>query len=143
MFAEPPVVERAEEEDAKIRAGIIKVAAGKTPFTEWEQSAFRAAAKVQKKTRTPIATHAIFEPRAQFDLLVKTGADPKRCFFSHIEAEFGWEGRSLSQEAKYLEAICKEGASLFFNNYLFEFDTPAPFFVRATMQTGRLRSSTG
>ena len=108
----------------QIRAGIIKVAAGKTPFTEWEQSAFRAAAKVQKKTRTPIATHAIFEPRAQFDLLVKTGADPKRCFFSHIEAEFGWAGRPLEQEAEYLLSIAKEGGYLLFNNFGFEFDTP-------------------
>ena len=108
----------------KIRAGIIKVAAAKTPITQWEQSVFRAAAKVQKKTRTPIATHAIFEPRAQFDLLVNTGADPKRCFFSHIEAEFGWGGRPLEQQAEYLLSIAKEGGSLLFNNFGYEADTP-------------------
>lgn len=113
----------------KIRAGIIKVAAGKTPFTPWETSAFRAAARVQKKIGTPIATHAIFEPREQLDVMVKAGADPNRCFFSHVEAEFGWRGRPLEQEAEYLLAIAKEGGYLLFNNFGFEFDTPWPDMV--------------
>lgn len=111
-------------EGTKARAGIIKVAGAKTPLTEWEKSAFRAAARVQKKLGTPIGTHAIFEPREQFDLLVSAGADPNKCFFSHVEAEFGWRGRSREQEAAYLLAIAREGGYLLFNNFGFEFDTP-------------------
>jgi predicted metal-dependent phosphotriesterase family hydrolase len=68
--------------------------------------------------------HSCEGARSQFDTLVGAGADPERLYFSHVEAEFGWEGRTLKEEARYLEAICREGGSLFFNNYLFEFDTP-------------------
>jgi phosphotriesterase-related protein len=111
-------------EGTRVRAGIIKVAGAGTPLTDWEKSAFRAAARVQKKAGTPIGTHAIFEPREQFDLLVSAGADPSKCFFSHVEAEFGWKGRSREQEAEYLLAIAREGGHLLFNNFGFEFDTP-------------------
>jgi len=110
--------------ETSVRAGIIKVAGTRTPLTEWEKSAFRAAARAQKRTGTPIGTHAIFEPREQFDLLTRSGADPNRCFFSHVEAEFGWNGRSPQQEASYLLEIAREGGYLLFNNFGFEFDTP-------------------
>lgn len=113
----------------KLRAGIIKAAGAKTPLTEWEKAAFRAAGRAQKTTGTPVGTHAIFEPREQFDLLVKSGADPNRCCFAHVEAEFGWGGRKLEQETDYLLAIAKEGGSLLFNNFGFEFDTPWPDLV--------------
>lgn len=110
--------------DSKIRAGLIKVAANKAQLTPWEQTVMRAAGRSQKETGVPICTHACEGARSQFDLLVTSGADPERIYMSHIEAEFGWEGRTLREEAKYLEGICREGGSLFFNNYLFEFDTP-------------------
>jgi phosphotriesterase-related protein len=107
-----------------VRAGLIKAASNKAQLTEWEQKVLRAAARVQGETGVPLCLHSCEGARSQFDLLVRSGADPERLYFSHIEAEFGWEGRTLREEAKHLEAICREGGSLFFNNYLFEFDTP-------------------
>jgi phosphotriesterase-related protein len=35
----------------KVRAGIIKAAGAKTPLTEWEKAAFRAAGRAQKTTQ--------------------------------------------------------------------------------------------
>ncbi len=107
-----------------VRAGLIKAASNKAQLTDWEQKVLRAAARVQRETGVPVCLHSCEGARSQFDLLVRGGADPERLYFSHIEAEFGWEGRTLREEAGYLEAICKQGGSLFFNNYLFEFDTP-------------------
>ena len=107
-----------------VRAGVIKAASNKAQLTDWEQKVLRAAARVQRETGVPLCLHSCEGARSQFDLLVRHGADPERLYFSHVEAEFGWEGRSLREEAQYLEAICREGGSLFFNNYLFEFDTP-------------------
>jgi phosphotriesterase-related protein len=116
-------------EGTKIRAGILKVSGEKSPLTDWEKAAFRAAARVQKATRTPIGTHAIFEPREQFDVLTKSGADPNRIFLSHTEAEFGWKGKNVKQMAEYLLSIGREGGSMLFNNFGFEFDTPWPDLV--------------
>ncbi|NLE44926.1 MAG: hypothetical protein GX620_09420 [Chloroflexi bacterium] len=107
-----------------VRAGIIKVAANLPELTEWEQQVFRAGARAQKLTGACIATHACAGSRAQADLLLEAGADLEKTFFSHVEAEFGWEGRSLQEEAKYLESIARDGGSLLFNNFGFEFDTP-------------------
>jgi len=116
-------------EGTPIKAGIIKVAGDKSPLTDWEKAAFRAAARVHKATGTPIGTHAIFEPREQFDLLVKSGADPTRIFLSHTEAEFAWEGKKAKQMGEYLLSIAREGGSMLFNNFGFEFDTPWPDLV--------------
>lgn len=113
----------------KLRAGIIKVAGDKSPLTEWEKMSFRAAARAQKATGVPVATHAIYAPRDQFDILVAAGADPQKCFFSHIEAEFGWQGRNLEQQTNYLAAITKEGGSLLFNNFGLTKDTPWPDLI--------------
>ncbi|NPV87293.1 MAG: hypothetical protein HPY45_14945 [Anaerolineae bacterium] len=107
-----------------VRAGVIKVAADLPELTPFEQRALRAAARVQQQTGVPICTHACAGARNQFDLLVQSGADPQRIYLSHVEAEFGWEGRTLRQQAEYLCAIAREGGSLFFNNFAFEFDTP-------------------
>jgi len=107
-----------------IRAGLIKAAGNKAALTDWEKEVLRAAARVQRETSVPLCLHSCEGARSQFDVLVAAGADPERLYFSHVEAEFGWEGRTLREEARYLEAICREGGSLFFNNYLFEFDTP-------------------
>jgi phosphotriesterase-related protein len=101
----------------KIKAGIIKVAASKSPLTDWERAAFRATGRAQRETGLPVCTHAVFAPREQFDLLVASGADPRRCFFSHPENKVGWAGRNLEQHADYLVAIAKEGGSLMFNNF--------------------------
>jgi phosphotriesterase-related protein len=110
--------------DSGIRAGLIKVAGNKAGLTSWEIQVMRAAGRVQRETGVPICTHACEGARSQFDALMAAGADPERIYLSHVEAEFGWEGRTLKEEARYLEAIAHEGGSLYFNNFLFEFDTP-------------------
>jgi phosphotriesterase-related protein len=107
-----------------VRAGLVKAASNGAELTDWERTVLRAAARVQRETGIPVCLHSCEGARSQFDLLVEAGADPERLYFSHVEAEFGWEGRTLGEQARYLEAICREGGSLFFNNYLFEFDTP-------------------
>jgi phosphotriesterase-related protein len=109
-----------------VRAGIIKVAGNLPQLTEWEKQVFRAGAKAHLKTGACIATHACAGSREQAEVLLEAGADLNRVFFSHVEAEFGWEGRTLQEEAKYLEDIARQGGSLLFNNFGFEFDTPWP-----------------
>ncbi|MGH7946962.1 MAG: hypothetical protein ACREH8_13915 [Opitutaceae bacterium] len=113
----------------KVRAGIIKVAAVKSPLTEWERAAFRAAGRAQRATGVPVGTHAVYAPREQLDVLVAAGADPRRCFFSHPENTVGWEGRNLEQHADYLTAIAKDGGSLLFNNFGLVKHTPWPDLV--------------
>jgi phosphotriesterase-related protein len=89
----------------KIRAGIIKVAGG--GGTDWEKKVFRAAARVNKATGVPIATHSGSDAFDQFNLLVKTGADPSRIFLSHVDV--GRKGKpgdllTIAKEGGYLEA---------------------------------------
>jgi phosphotriesterase-related protein len=89
----------------KIRAGIIKVAGEAASLSDWEKKVFRAAARVQKATGTPIATHT-GGALEQFNLLVKTGADPHRIFLSHVDV--GRKGKpgeliSIAKEGGYLE----------------------------------------
>jgi phosphotriesterase-related protein len=109
-----------------VRAGIIKVAANLPQLTEWEKQVFRAAAKAHLKTGACIATHACAGAREQARVLLEAEADLNRVFFSHVEAEFGWEERTLQEEAKYMEDIARQGGSFLFNNFGFEFDTPWP-----------------
>jgi len=111
-------------EDTGVRPGIIKVAGARAELTEWEKKNFRAAARVQQRLRIPIATHACAGARTQMELLRENGTDINATFYSHIEAEFGWEGRSLEEEARYLEDVTRAGGYLQFNNFDFEFDTP-------------------
>jgi len=128
--------------DAGVRAGLVKAASNKAELTAWERTVLRAAARVQRETGVPVCLHSCEGARSQFDLLVEAGADPERLYFSHVEAEFGWEGRTLKEQARYLESICREGGSLFFNNYLFEFDTPHEdmmYLMHALADRGYLR----
>jgi phosphotriesterase-related protein len=90
----------------KIKAGIIKVAGEGASLSDWEKKVFRAAAHVQKATGCPIATHT-GGPFEQFDLLMKTGADPNRIFLSHVDV--GRKGKpgeliTIAKEGGYLEA---------------------------------------
>ena len=123
-------VERMEKEilegidGTKIKAGIIKVAGDGAVLTPWEEEVFKAAARAQLDTKSPIATHACTGSGAQQKVLLDAGANPGHIFFSHVEAKFGWEGRDVRQEAKYLLDIAKKGSYLLFNNFGFEFDTP-------------------
>lgn len=107
----------------KICAGIIKVAAGSAQLTPWEQKVFRAAARVQKATGVPIATHACEGALEQFNLLVQNGADPNHINFAHIESEFGWGGRTREQIAERFLPIVRGGGYLLFNNFSCEFYT--------------------
>jgi phosphotriesterase-related protein len=109
-----------------VKAGIIKVAGNLPELTPWEVQVFTAVAKVQQKTGVCIATHACAGSREQADVLLRAGADLNRAFFSHVEAEFGWQGRTVKEEARYLEDIARKGGSLLFNNFAFEWDTPWP-----------------
>jgi phosphotriesterase-related protein len=110
--------------NSNIRAGIIKLAADTSTLTEWEKKTFRAAARVQKATGVPIATHACAGAREQFDLLVDNGADPNHLNFAHIETESGWKVKNREQFAKDFLTILKAGGYLLFNNFSCEFYTP-------------------
>ncbi len=126
-----------------IRAAIIKVAGNRSPLTEWEKMNFRCAARVNAATRVPIACHTIFEPREQFDILVKNGANPTQTFFSHVEAEFGWGGRTREQMADVLLGIAEEGGRFLFNNFGYEFHTPwedLVFLIRHLCERGHSSS---
>jgi len=113
-------------EDTGIKAGILKVSANTPNFTEWEKKNFRAVAKAHRMQKVPIATHACAGAREQMEFLRENGADINATFYSHVEAEFGWECRSLEEETKYLEDVTRAGGYLQFNNFDFEFDTPFP-----------------
>jgi phosphotriesterase-related protein len=112
-----------------VQAGIIKVAGNTPQLTPWEVQVFTAAAKAHRKTGACIATHACAGSREQAEVLLRGGADLNRVFFSHVEAEFGWEGRTVKEEAVYLEKIARQGGALLFNNFGFEWDTPWPDMV--------------
>ena len=114
---------------AGIKAGIIKVAADTSKLTEWEKRNFRLAARVQRECRVPIATHACAGAREQMETLREAGANIAATFYSHVEAEFGWDGRTLREEADYLTDVARAGGYLHFNNFDFEFDTPFPDLV--------------
>jgi phosphotriesterase-related protein len=134
-LSEAQMVERMVQElrdgiDAlPVKAGIIKVAGNTSQLTSWEVQVFTAAAKAQRRTGACIATHAIAGAREQADVLLRGGADLNRVFFSHVEAEFGWDRRTIKEEAAYLEKIARQGGSLLFNNFGFEWDTPWPDLI--------------
>jgi phosphotriesterase-related protein len=111
-------------EKTGVKAGIIKVAGNTSKLTDWEKRNFRLAARVQKECKVPIATHACAGCREQMTVLKEAGANIAATFYSHVEAEFGWDGRTLQQEAEYLADVARAGGYLHFNNFDFEFDTP-------------------
>jgi phosphotriesterase-related protein len=100
----------------KIRAGIIKVAQEGGTLTDWEKKVFRAAARVNKSTGIPIATHT-GGASEQFNLLVKTGADPHQIFLSHVDV--GRKGKPGE-----LITIAKEGGYFEVDTFGQEFYTP-------------------
>jgi len=106
----------------KIRAGIIKIAQERAPLSDWEKKVFRAAARVQKATGVPIATHCGSAPE-QFDVLVQAGATPRRIFFSHVDV-----GRK-GQPGDQLLSIVKAGSYLEVDTFGQDFYTPWPELV--------------
>lgn len=107
----------------KIRAGIIKVAAETSPPSDWEKKVFRAAARVQKATGVPIATHDGAGAREQFDLLVQAGATPRRVILSHVD--MGLHGKLTRQQlVEELVSIAREGGYMEFDTFGQESYTP-------------------
>jgi phosphotriesterase-related protein len=111
-------------EGTNIKAGIIKVASDQAELTPYEINVFTAAAIASAKTKTPIAIHSCTGQLAQWRILEKAGADPSRVFFSHVEEEYGWEGRSMQQQVEHFLWLLKQGCYLQFNNFGFYFNTP-------------------
>jgi len=110
-------------EGTKIRAGIMKIAAESSPLTDWEKKVFRAAARVQKTSGTPISTHDGAGAREQFDLLVRSGATPKRVTIGHVD--MGLHGKlTREQLVQELSGIAREGGYLEFDTFGQESYTP-------------------
>lgn len=101
----------------EIRPAVIKVAAKDVPLEAYEVSLLQAAAKAQCKYSLPICTHAVAGCVDQQAVLERTGADLRKVYFSHVEAEFGWEGRSLTEQIDYLLQVVKKGSVVSFNNF--------------------------
>jgi phosphotriesterase-related protein len=115
----------------KLRAGIIKVASESGALTDWEKKVFRAAARVNKVTDVPIATHT-GNAMEQFNLLVKSGANPQKIFLSHVDV--GREGKPGE-----LFTIVKEGGYLEVDTFGQGFYTPwkeLVSFLRAFFEEG-------
>jgi phosphotriesterase-related protein len=91
-------------DNTNIRAGIIKIAG--EGFTDWQKKIFRAAAKVNKATGTPIATHSGSDAAEQFRFLTDAGANPHHILLSHVDV--GRKGKpgdllELARQGAYLE----------------------------------------
>jgi phosphotriesterase-related protein len=111
-------------EKTGLKAGIIKVAGNKSQLTDWEKKNFRAVARAQQECGVPIVTHACAGSREQMEYLREHGARIDATFYSHVEAKFGWDGRSREEEAEYLCDVARAGGYLQFNNFDFAWDTP-------------------
>jgi phosphotriesterase-related protein len=72
--------------DTGIKAGVFKVASSKGVITDYEKVFFQAAARVSSEAGIPIITHTqegTMGPE-QADLLIASGADPKRINIGHM-----------------------------------------------------------
>jgi predicted metal-dependent phosphotriesterase family hydrolase len=107
--------------DSELKAGVIKVAGERAELTPWEKNVLRAAARVQRMLGIPICAHAIEGWLLQFHTLLQAGANPEMVYICHTETESGWEGRDVEGQLAYLEQITREGGSLFFSNFGWEF----------------------
>ena len=101
----------------EVRPGVIKVASARLPIRPAEKELFVAAARIQQKYRLPICAHAVSGCAEQQQILEAAGADLRRCYFSHVEATFGWSGRSVEHEIDYLQGVVAKGSTLSFNNF--------------------------
>lgn len=84
-----------------LKPGVIKLGSSKDHITDYEQMFFRAAAKVQKETGTPIITHTqegTMGPE-QAQLLIHEGADPKKILIGHMcgNTDIQYHLRALEQ----------------------------------------------
>ncbi len=101
----------------QIRPGVIKLSTRRLPITNAEKNLLIAGARIQKRYGLTICTHAVTGCAEQQQILEQAGADLSHCYFSHVEATFGWEGRSVEQEIDYLQTVVEKGSSLSFNNF--------------------------
>lgn len=125
-------------EETRIRAGIIKIASERSPLSDWEKKVFRAAARVQKATGVPIATHDGSNSREQFDLLVQTGANPRRLMLGHVDTMLHGT-RTREQVRDVLISIAREGGYLEVDTFGQEFYTKWPdlvYFLRSLCDAG-------
>lgn len=116
---ERPMIRDFEEglQNSGILPGVIKVASRKLPITPAERNLFVAAARVQRRYGVPICTHAVTGCAEQQAILKEAGADLEHCYYSHVEASQGWQGRSLEQQIGYLKRVVEQGGTLCFNNF--------------------------
>lgn len=115
----------------KIRAGIIKIAEESAIFSNWEKKVFRAAARIQNKIDIPIATHT-GNALEQFELLINSGANPSRVFFSHVDV-------SRKGNIGDLIKIVKAGAYIEVDTFGQDFYTPKSelvSFLRSVCDSG-------
>jgi len=104
-------------QNTQIRPGVIKVATRKLPILPAEKNLLIAAARIQQRYNLTICTHAVSGCAEQQQILDEAGADLKHCYFSHVEATFGWSGRNVEQEIDYLQEVVEKGSTLSFNNF--------------------------
>ena len=68
-----------------VRAGIIKVGAGRNELTSLEEQTFRAAARASRKTGVAVTTHGVWCAERQAEIFLEEGADPARVVIGHLD----------------------------------------------------------
>lgn len=90
-----------------IMPGLIKVATQSpnldSSLRDWEIRKLTAAGIAQKETGLPVCVHSVCGFESQEKVLREAGADMSRVYFSHVEANQGWNGRSFEEEVKLIE----------------------------------------
>lgn len=99
-----------------VRPAVLKIATGIVP-AEHEIRALKAVGRVQRETGLPVCVHSVGGCKLQQEILESAGADLTRVYFCHIEAEFGWEGRTIDEEIYCLLEVVKKGSVLCYNNF--------------------------
>ncbi len=97
--------------------GVIKIGSRNAKLEDWEMRALTAAGIAQKETGLPLCVHSVAAFEKQQALIAAGGADLNRVYFSHVEANFGWEGRSFDEEIELMKEVLDRGSYLSFNNF--------------------------
>ena len=104
-------------DNTEIRPGVVKIASHNALPLPHEVRALRGAGKAQATTGLPLCVHSVTGCKAQQQIIGDAGADLRKVYFSHVEAEFGWEGRSIDEEVEVLLEIVERGSVLCYNNF--------------------------
>jgi phosphotriesterase-related protein len=110
--------------------GVIKAASANTVPDAIETRLLIAAARVQAETGLPLCLHSVTGCQRQQQILADSGANLSKCYFSHVEAVFGWEGRGLEEQIDLLAAVVAQGSYLCYNNFGNWAHTPAQTLAR-------------